>query len=246
MMDREPLIVNFDQSISEVSHLAMARREERLYDYVIVTNQDQYQGVVTIKDLLEHATQLELNYARHLNPLTGLPGNLIIEDRLTEATRQAEEVAVVYVDINNFKAYNDIYGFENGDKVIQLLANLLADAAGQWFGSEAFVGHVGGDDYVLIVDQPGDKLPAFCSDILTSFDKLVAGFYCLEHYEQGYVYTLDRDGIEKALPLMSLSVATLVGAGERMVSPVALAEQASKTKHLCKLRAGSCFEIVHI
>lgn len=246
MMDRAPLIVDFAQPIAEVSSLAMARREENLYDYIIVTREGEYLGVVTVKRLLEHATQLELNYARHLNPLTGLPGNLLIEDRLTCAAQSCRDVAVIYVDIGNFKAYNDVYGFENGDRIIQLLAKLLAEGAHSWFSESAFIGHVGGDDYILVIDPLCLDLQPFCREIISAFDQAVAGCYNLEHYQQGFVWTADRDGTMRALPLMCLSMAVVQGPGNLLGNPITLAEQASRIKRQCRTQPGSGFRIFEL
>jgi len=84
VMDNRPLTVDYDTTIDVVSRLAMTRNDENLYDYIIVTKGNDYYGIITVKDLLEKATQLEVNYAKHLNPLSGLPGNILIEDKLKE------------------------------------------------------------------------------------------------------------------------------------------------------------------
>lgn len=151
MMNKNPLVVDYYTSLSQVSKTAIGRREEDLYDYIIVTKEERYYGVTTVKALLEYTTQLELNKAKHSNPLTGLPGNNIIEERLKKAIEDNEDCCVMYFDLDNFKAYNDIYGFENGDKILVFTSELLQDTMSNYQWTECFLGHIGGDDFVAVI-----------------------------------------------------------------------------------------------
>ena len=109
IMDNRPLCVDCETTIDIVSRLAMNRNFEHLYDYIIVTKNEQYYGVVTVKDLLDKTIELEVNYAKHLNPLSGLPGNVLIEQKLKEVVESTSAFAILYIDIDNFKVYNDIF-----------------------------------------------------------------------------------------------------------------------------------------
>lgn len=119
-----------------------------MYDYIIITKHEKFFGIVTVKRLLESTTELELNYARHLNPLTGLPGNIVIEEKLNHVISENKKVSVI--DLDNFKAYNDIYGFENGDKILKLTSQIIADISYKHFARSSFVSHIGGDDFFVI------------------------------------------------------------------------------------------------
>ncbi|MEN6566521.1 MAG: EAL domain-containing protein, partial [Veillonellales bacterium] len=125
LMDKHPLIVDYQTSLEQVSKFAVSRSEDRLYDYIIITQNDQYYGITTVKQLLEKTTQLEVNQAKFANPLSGLPGNIIIEEKLKQAIETEESFSVLYFDLDNFKAYNDVYGFENGDKILRMTASII-------------------------------------------------------------------------------------------------------------------------
>lgn len=124
IMNTSPLVVDYNTAVNDVSHAAMSRKNENIYDYIIVTKNSQYYGIVTVKSLLEFTTTLERNYAKELNPLTGLPENVIIESKLKDILNFKNNSCILYFDIDNFKIYNDIYGFENGDKIIKLTADM--------------------------------------------------------------------------------------------------------------------------
>ena len=119
------LRVNYNMLINQVSRLAMQRPFESLYDPVVVEKDGKYLGVVTIKDLLNTCTQVEVNTAMHSNPLTGLPGNLLIEKEILSHVLNNDPYCIIYFDIDNFKAYNDSYSFKNGDLMLTILADVL-------------------------------------------------------------------------------------------------------------------------
>ena len=144
IMSREFLFVNFDDPIDKVSRMAMARMPDKLYDFVTVIKNKKYIGIVTVKDLLENTIKIEVAAARHLNPISGLPGNLIIEKHIEQSLESKHEFKLLYFDIDNFKAYNDIYGFEKGDIIIKTLAQIIKEV----IPKSEFVGHIGGDDFI--------------------------------------------------------------------------------------------------
>lgn len=233
MMDHNPLIVDYNTPIAEVSTLAMARQEENLYDYVIVTKGMEYYGIVTIKRLLESATELELKYARHLNPLTGLPGNVVIEEKLNNIISSGDEAGVFYIDIDNFKSYNDIYGFENGDKIIKLVAQIVYDVVDKHVQDSAFVGHIGGDDFIIITDNC-NCIEIICKEIIEKFDNYITSFYNIEHLNKGYIISTDREGNIKKFSLMSISIAVIKGFISGLKTPFSIAQKAAEIKKKCK------------
>ncbi|ADL12394.1 EAL domain-containing protein [Acetohalobium arabaticum] len=153
IMEKHPLIVDGEETIKEVSRQAMSREHDRIYNYIVVTKEDKYYGSVSIRSLLEHITKMQVDVAQNLNPLTGLPGNSLIEQQLDKAINNNSDLAIMYIDLDNFKAFNDNYGFENGDRVIKLTADILVNLTRQG----DFVGHIGGDDFIVITEAKGAK-----------------------------------------------------------------------------------------
>lgn len=234
IMDPSPLTVDDKMPIDTVSLLAMSRPDEKLYDFIIVTKDTEYYGVVTIKNLLEKTMEIEVSNAKHQNPLSGLPGNLLIEHRLTGCLHSPAPFTVLYFDIDNFKAYNDVYGFENGDNVIRFLAELLCRA----LPPESFVGHVGGDDFVAVLPSYGYE--EGCAAVTGQFDEQVKALYRKDDLRRGFILSKNRHGEEEQFPLMSLSVAGITNRGRDFRSTAELAEAAGKIKKRCKQQWHSC------
>lgn len=139
VMDRFLLCVDHQCTIDLVARQAMRRDDAKLYDFVTVTREGRYQGVVTVKELLEKSIELEVANARQLNPLSELPGNALIDIELERLVRLGLPRIVLYFDIDNFKAYNDKYGFKNGDRALKRLSSIIKESASE----DDFVGHIG-------------------------------------------------------------------------------------------------------
>ncbi len=199
LMDQQFLCVDCRTPVSEVSSKAMSRSSDRLYDFIVVTENGKYLGTVTIKDLLQKASEIEVTMAKHQNPLSGLPGNLIIEQKLKQCVESTQEYGIAYFDIDNFKAYNDVYGFENGDSIIQYLAKALK----QNLPVDDFVGHVGGDDFVVIFYHETSQ--AFSQKVVTQFEKFVLTRYNQDDLKRGYITAVSRSGNVEKYPLMTLT-----------------------------------------
>jgi diguanylate cyclase (GGDEF)-like protein len=138
------------------------------------------------------------------NPSTRLPGNIAIEQTLRHRIQQNTPFAVCYADIDNFKAYNDTYSFLKGDAVIQQTAHVLLQAIEQQGNHDDFVGHIGGDDFVVITTP--DRAGRICAHAITSFDQLAALFYDATTRERGYIDAHDRQGRPMRFPFVSLSI----------------------------------------
>ncbi len=201
IMDRDFLQVDAKMPINIVAHLAMERPQSKLYDFIVVTENNTYIGTVSIKNILQKAMEIEVSSARSLSPLTGLPGNNSIEARLLEMMNESLEYAVAYIDIDHFKAYNDVYGFEKGDQVIRLLANILKDT----LGNDHFVGHIGGDDFLIISDSY--LLKKELKPIAQRFKSEVMTYYNLQDKEKGYIISESRSGKERKYPLATITIA---------------------------------------
>lgn len=246
VMDISPLIVDFYTSVSEVSKLAMERENEKIYDYVIVTKDSKYYGVVTIKNLLQHTTMLERNYAKELNPLTGLPGNSIIQNTISSIIEYNYEVCLLYLDLDNFKVYNDNYGFENGDKILKYSATLIQNKIKSQFPFNSFVGHIGGDDFVCMIETSYEKCEFFCSEIIGDFNKEVLEFFNEEDKTNGYIESIDRKGNKDVFNLTSVSIAGLYGNLKNFNSPEEVAKTISGIKKDVKKNGGNNFKITSL
>jgi diguanylate cyclase (GGDEF)-like protein len=146
------------------------------------------------------------------NPLTHLPGNVSIFEELQSRLNKQQPFSVCYIDLDKFKAYNDKYGFENGDKVIKESARLLLRAVQQNGNPDDFLGHIGGDDFVITTTE--DKVDAICKEVIRQFDKLSPSFYNQEDRENGYIATKDRKGNMQKVPLLSVSIGVVTNAKE--------------------------------
>ncbi|AWB10827.1 diguanylate cyclase/phosphodiesterase [Thermodesulfobium acidiphilum] len=228
IMDIEPLVVDYFTPISEVIKRIANREEHKLYDYVIVERDEKYFGVVPIINLLEKSMELELNIAKYSNPLTGLPGNLIIEEKIRESINNKIPFSLIYFDLNNFKSFNDYYGFERGDRVIKYIANILERHMD--FYKDSFLGHVGGDDFIAIVKSY--EIEKLCYNIIEEFDFNIKRFYNEEDIKQGYITSIDRDGTKKHFPIISISISSVNN--RNFLNYEKVIERISEIKKLCK------------
>jgi len=167
-------------------------------DYIIKPF-DPIELLARVKGTLRRAKEM-----RNLSPLTGLPGNIRIQEEIERMVREDRPFAVLYSDLDNFKAYNDQKGFVRGDRLIQATARIIQDAVVEFAGAEGFVGHVGGDDFVAVV--PPDYAEDVGKRIVERFDAEVGEFYEKEDLERGYVEVEDRKGVLQELPLVGISV----------------------------------------
>lgn len=241
VMDNNPLTVDYKTPLDQVSKFAVARADESMYDYIIVTRDGMYYGITTVKLLLEKTTQLELTRAKYANPLTGLPGNLLIEEELKQVIADGKDFAVLYFDLDNFKPYNDVYGFENGDKIIFLTAQIIQSELSRYYSFNPFLGHIGGDDFIAVV--PGCDVSALCEAIIQSFDRRVTDFYCTLDRDRGYLLSKNRHGKDEQFPLISISIGVVTSERRSFTSHTQLGEAASLVKKKCKLTWKSCYHI---
>lgn len=142
--------------------------------------------------------------ARDLSPLTGLPGNFRITAEIEERINQRDSFALVHGDLDNFKAFNDHYGFMRGDEVIRFCASCLSDGAAAIGIEDPFVGHIGGDDFVAIV--PAGIAEAYCKEVVERFDDGILDLYDTADALRGYIEVIDRRGERYAFPVVSLSL----------------------------------------
>ena len=242
IMNAHPLVVDCNTTIDTVSKMAMTRSEENLYDIIIVTEKNKYMGIVTVKDLLEKTTEIEINYAKHLNPLSGLPGNMLIEHKLTELIQSASPFTVMYLDIDNFKAYNDTYGFENGDRMLQATAEAIKGCVAQGVDADdCFIGHIGGDDFVVCIS--GYEVRGICEAVIAEFGSKTRDMYICEDLQRGYVHSRARGAGDEKVGNVTISIACITNRNEEIQDIYELSKLAARLKKECKEIEGSSFTI---
>ncbi len=165
---------------------------------------------VFLKDKIDEVF-VRIEYAFHRlerisdnNPLTGLPGNTSIYRAIERILDRYKPYAVAYVDLDNFKAYNDAYGFSHGDEMIKTVAKILTTTISDFSREDYFIGHIGGDDFVFIV--PLEKVETISKEIIKRFDTLAPTFLNPNDREKGYFVSVDRIGNISKIPIPTLSI----------------------------------------
>jgi diguanylate cyclase (GGDEF)-like protein len=138
------------------------------------------------------------------NPLSKLPGNTSIINRIQDLIDRKEEFALAYVDLDHFKSFNDKYGFSRGDEVLLMTARVIVNTIRSFVGVKGFVGHVGGDDYVFVLSP--ETVEAACRRIIENFDSIIPHFYDPEDRKLGKIVSVDRRNNRQEFPLMSISI----------------------------------------
>ncbi|MFD3162503.1 response regulator [Herpetosiphon sp. NSE202] len=163
-----------------------------------------------------------------LNPLTGLPGNILIEEEVNHRLRQGQAFALLYLDLDNFKAYNDSYGFARGDLVIKLLATILSEIKAEHNDEGLFIGHIGGDDFAIIT--LAEQVNALCEDVIRRFDQRILTLY-------------DPSNSNKPVPIQTLSVGVVLHRGDVPQSYHDLSRIAAEMKRVAKQQTGSVYVV---
>lgn len=181
------------------------------------------------------------NIALDANPITGLPGNNSIKQAINNAIEANQEAFVFYADLDNFKAYNDDYGFANGDKVILFTSSLLQAVMKEFAITEGFTGHIGGDDFVLIIEK--SKALDFAGRLIERFDQGIKEYYNDEDRANGYIVSINRKGEETNFPFVSISIAGVDLSQRDYSNYLQVSDICVELKHKAKQTAGSCLVI---
>ena len=186
------------------------------------------------KELLARVQMVLRRTSRDLdaNPLTKLPGNLSIQQELERRIAGGGPMAVGYIDLDRFKAFNDHYGFKRGDEVIQQTATVLINATRAQGTAEDFVGHIGGDDFIVMTTI--DRSEKICDAIIKAFDAMVLGLYDEEDRKRGYILHRDRRDQEVKIPLLSVSIALVTNEGQPLTHPGEVAKIGAELKAYAK------------
>ena len=239
LLGQDFMAVDCCATVDEVAALAMERDFSSVYDAVIVVNHGRYLGVVTVRDLLIAAISIRERNAADASPLTGLPGNNAIQRTIFALIQETEPYAIVYLDLDNFKAYNDAYGFAYGDCMLKALAQTMKLCCSE----EDFMGHIGGDDFVIIT-RDMERLPKLCGDIIVTFAGQIESLYSPSDWERGYIVSKDRNGFSDNFPISTLSIAAVTNRDHNFTETEVLSQTIAKTKKQCKQQKGNAVIIV--
>ena len=194
-----------------------------------------------LADLNDKNRELERLYGLALdaNPMTGLPGNNSVTAAITKAMEKGESICVIFSDLDNFKAFNDKYGFAHGDDVIRFTADVLRRSLEAAHCPDAFVGHVGGDDFVLL--PPSDKTKDVVEFIIREFDSGIIDFYSDEDLAQGFISSTNRQGQKEDFPIMTISLAGVDLSHNQYQEYIAVNDACAELKKKSKSIPGSSF-----
>jgi diguanylate cyclase (GGDEF)-like protein len=237
-IDKQSLIVSTNTPLEMISNMITQRSANDAQGVFVVTDNGSYFGLGYFIDLLRAITEIKMMLAQEANPLTGLPGNKAIQNAMQAQIIAKQPFLALYFDLDHFKAYNDYYGYEKGDIVLGSLAQLLRHHV----RDDEFLGHIGGDDFILIW-----KLEAWQQRLLHIFDAFnsrLADWYDAEQIAQGGFEGLDRHNKTCFFSLMSLSVGVLAVKIEQFQYEHQLAQLASKAKKKAKSLTGNSWYLM--
>jgi diguanylate cyclase (GGDEF)-like protein len=176
-----------------------------------------------------------------LNPLTGLAGGVLLSQELRRRLGRAEPLGLLYADLDNFKAFNDIYGFSRGDQAILFVANLIQQVVAQHGGPEDFIGHIGGDDFAILTSPA--RVDQICRALIATFDQDIGQLYNEEDRKRGYISSVDRYGILRRFGLMTLSIGVVTNQRRRFDDEDTLTRVAAEMKRYAKEQGGSTYAV---
>ena len=256
------IIINedtLDEDIIEVCKRIRSNEDNSITPIIVISsNKEKSHRIEILKECVEHYIKapideeylyytvknlIRLLYInRRVSPLTGLPGNVQIQAEMKKRLLNKEEFVMLYLDLDNFKAFNDVYGFLNGDEIIKFTAKTIVKNVDGLTKEDSFVGHIGGDDFVAIVSANEDY-ENICQNIIAEFDKGVVKFFNNEDIERGYLEVPNRKGVIEEFALTSISIGVVVADKGRFHNVLEIGEVGAQVKHLAKTTVGSAYSI---
>jgi EAL domain-containing protein (putative c-di-GMP-specific phosphodiesterase class I)/GGDEF domain-containing protein len=237
LMDRNAIVVETKDTIQEVSRRLVEADRRQLANGFIITESGCYRGVGNGQDLIAEITRLQIEAARHANPLTHLPGNIPTNQQIDSLLSAHHQFVACYCDINHFKPFNDAYGYRRGDDVIQWLGNLLIKHHDP---ERDFVGHIGGDDFVIVFLSADWERR--CQNILSDFQDYQTGigrFFRSEDTFRGGYYTESREGKSIFCQITSLAIGAVIAPPQLYKSHQSIAKVLAEAKKQAKKAGGN-------
>ncbi len=257
------IIINedtIDEDIIEVCKQIRLNEDNSITPIIVVSsNRTKEHKIEVLKECVEHYIKAPidkeylfytikniirlLDTNRRVSPLTGLPGNVQIQAEMKKRLLNKEDFVMIYPDLDNFKAYNDVYGFLNGDEIIKFTARTIVNNIDKIAVSgNTFVGHIGGDDFVAIVSGE-DDYERICQNIIAEFDKGVLKYFNEEDVKRGYLEVPNRKCVIEQFPLTSISIGVVVVNEGRFHNVLEIGEVGAQVKHLAKTTMGSAYSV---
>jgi GGDEF domain-containing protein/CHASE3 domain sensor protein len=171
------------------------------------------------------------------SPLTGLPGNLAIEKEIEKRFTEKKQFSLCHVDLDNFKPFADKYGYAWGSEVIKEVANILIGHVPMTDNGDDFVGHIGGDDFIILAAP--EKTDRICQNIVDEFDRRIMRFYSEKDRQKGFIVGKDRQGNQQRFPLVTVTIAIVTDDGTHYKGPLDMAKKAAELKEYAKTLPGS-------
>jgi diguanylate cyclase (GGDEF)-like protein len=232
---------NISRSINQLKLSTREISKGQFDDLPEVSNQDELgdlsQAIQKMAQRLKRLEEMSLD----ANPLTRLPGSIAIESVLNERLKAETPLAFCQLDLSHFKAFNDRYGYARGNEVIQATAKIVTETVKVQGNGEVFVGHIGGDDFVVIA--PAERYEKICLAIIDSFDRRVLDFYDLEDQQRGCIQGETRQGQKVSFPIMTLAIAVVTNQNYRLQNHIRVGEIAAELKNYAKSFSHSIFVV---
>jgi diguanylate cyclase (GGDEF)-like protein len=232
-----PRLIERRHNVDDLIGILTSDDQRYLMDGFIITDNGRYVGLGTGEQLVRSVTETRIEAARHANPLTFLPGNIPINQHIDRLLSSGVDFVACYADLNNFKPFNDQYGYWRGDEMIRLLARL---AVAHCDPQRDFVGHVGGDDFIILY-QSADWHQQ-CQNIIAKFAELAIALFDEPARAAGGIHADDRYGVPRFFPLTTLSIGAVKVRGGELATAEQVASIAARAKHKAKM-AGEGFFI---
>lgn len=249
---------NIDSDAMEVCRTIKSDEDNSITPIIVITSNKEHEHKLKMLELgiahyIRHPIEkdylyytiinvLKLLYInRRVSPLTGLPGNVQIQAEIKKRFLNKEKFSMLYFDLDNFKAYNDVYGFMKGDEIIKFTAKVILKNVHTEEYEDSFVGHIGGDDFIAIVSNKDSE--NICQNILADFDINVKRYYTEEDEKKGYIEVANRRGIVEQFPLTSISIGVVEVEEGKFKNVLEIAEAGASVKHLAKTIQGSTYVI---
>jgi EAL domain-containing protein (putative c-di-GMP-specific phosphodiesterase class I)/GGDEF domain-containing protein len=228
-MHESPLLCDERQTVQGMADILRGENQRYLTDGFIITRAGRYLGLGTGESLVRRVTEYRLEAARHANPLTLLPGNIPVTEHLARLLRGKRPFVAAYVDLNDFKPFNDQYGYFRGDEMIRLLAGILIAQAD---AQRDFVGHIGGDDFLLLLQSEDWELR--CHRVVDEFNQRSIALFDPVHVALGGIDGEDRRGVPQRFPLTRIAIGAVWVTPPFPRRPEAIATLAARAKRHAK------------
>lgn len=233
-MDAQPLMLEELTGLETVSDRITKSSSNTSRSDFIITCQGKYLGTGSIVDLLKLITEHQIRNARHANPLTLLPGSVPANEEITLRLSQKHSFFACYFDLDNFKAFNDVYGYDQGDQLIICLSDCIKQGIDD---QQDFLCHIGGDDFLVIFGSPDWEFR--CRNIQEDFANRCLNYYDEKDRNAGGIKAVDRNGVSQFMPICTISIGAAIPDPNRCSTHHDVARLASDAKRMSKVEAGN-------